>query len=327
MSPKETWEIRRASLRDRDELAALCEAAVAPDDYVIDRLEDLILLGVVQIALDGERIIGMMHYSPSIDGSGWLRAARTHPDYQRRGVATALLGSFVGLGARSGVRALRLWSSAANVAGSASANASGFREVARFSRMKRKTMKGSNRGARISFTTELVQEILESPILRRAGGYVPYDRAFISLTPATIHLLANSGALYRVAGGVVVVSPRPEREAETSQDFGLAAGDPAKVLGGIAAAQVRGVESVEVYLPFDRSVLDAAGRTGFEPESWGQEAVLFERTLDVRPVSYRQRRTYAEIAAGKREGYAALGLLAGKHDHAPGGPHEDRWNR
>ena len=324
---REPWEIRRASLHDRDELAALCEAAVAPDDYVIDRLEDLILLGVVNVALDGERIVGMMHYSPAIDGSAWLRAARTHPDHRRRGVAGALLDSFAVLGSRSGVLALRLWSSASNEAGNASAKASGFHEVARFSRVKGRTEKGSERAARIAFSTELVSEVQDAPLLRLAGGYIPYDRAFVRLVPATIHLLANAGALYRIAGGIVVFSAHPEEDPMASLDFGLAAGDAAQVLVGIrAAALALGLESVHAYLPFDRAVLGAATEAGFEPETWGQEAVLFERTLDVRPTSYRKRRTYAEIAAGKREGYAALGLLAGKHGHDRPLPHEDRWN-
>src|SRR2546428_7126553 len=204
MSPKETWEIRRASLRDRDELAALCEAAVAPDDYVIDRLEDLILLGVVNVALDGERIVGMMHYSPAVDGSAWLRAARTHPDYRRRGVAGALLDSFAGLGSRSGVIALRLWSSAANEAGNASAKTSGFHEVGRFSRVKGRTEKGSERAARIAFSTELVSEVQDAPLLRLAGGELPLSPPFLRLLSANISPPPETRALVRLAGGVVL---------------------------------------------------------------------------------------------------------------------------
>jgi hypothetical protein len=106
------------------------------------------------------------------------------------------------------------------------------------------------------------------------------------------------------------------------------AGDAAKVLQGMpAAAWNRGAKRVAGFVPHDRAVLQAAEKAGFETVPWGKEAVLFERPVEVGPASYRKRRTYAEIAAGKREGYAALALLAGKHDHGHTGPHEDRWNR
>ena len=323
---KESWEIRRASLHDVGDLASLCKAAVDPEDYVIDRLDDLVLHGVVQVALDDDRIVGMMHYSPTIDGNAWLGAARTHPEYRRRGVASALIQSFVGLAARSRVHALRLWSSASNAGGNASVKASGFREVARFSRVTRTTEKGPA-AAPISFDMDLVQHIAESAILRLCNGFVPYERYFVPMTPANVHLLANAGAFYRVAGGITVVSRHPEEDPGESVDLGLVAGDASKVLRGIPAAAGRlGARVVASFIPHDKKVQVAARRAGFEVVPWGKEALLFERAVEVGPTSYRKRRTYAEIAAGKREGYAALALLAGKHDHGHTGPHEDRWN-
>jgi len=323
---KESWEIRRASLHDVDDLASLCKAAVDPEDYVIEHLEDLVLLGVVHVALDDDRIVGMMHYSPTIDGNAWLGAARTHPRYRRRGVASALIQSFVGLAARSRVHALRLWSSASNPTGMASVKASGFREVARFSRVIRPTDKGSP-VVPLPFDMDLVRDVADSAILRLCNGYVPYGRYFVALTPANVHLLASAGAFYRVAGGITVVSRHPEEDSEESIEFGLVVGDAAKVLRGIPAAAGRlGALTVASFLPHDPKLLEAARKAGFEIVPWGKEAVLFERSVEVGPTSYRKRRTFAEIAAGKREGYAALGLLAGKHDHGHTGPHEDRWN-
>jgi len=325
---REAWEIRRASLHDRDALASLCRAAVGGDDYVIDLLEDLILHGVVHVALDGDRIVGMMHYASAIDGSAWLATARTDPKVRRRGVAAALVQSFVGLASRSRVPVLRLWSAAKNAGGNASAKASGFREVARFSRVTRRAEKGAAKAAAITFETELVEEIQTSPLLRLSNGYVPYERYFVSLTPANVHLLANAGALLRVAGGIALVSAHPEDDPDATMEFGIVAGDPVKVLRAIpASAPGRGARDVAGFLPHDRATLAAARTAGFEPVPWGLEAVLYERPVSLGPASYRKRRTYAEIAAGKREGYAALALLAGSHEHGHTGPHEDRWNR
>jgi hypothetical protein len=112
-----------------------------------------------------------------------------------------------------------------------------------------------------------------------------------------------------------------------SLEFGLVAGDAGRILRAMpAAAHASGFKEVHAFLPHNRGVLDAAKKAGFEVVPWGDEAVLFERPVAVGPSTYRKRRTYAEIAAGKREGYAALALLAGTHEHGHSGPHEDRWN-
>ncbi len=323
------WEVRRASLHDRDALVELCTAAAGQDDYVIPMMEDMVLHGVLDVALDGERIVGMMHYAEGIDHSGWLGAARTHPEFRRKGVATAILRNLVGLASRSRVPALRLWSSARNRAGSATAKAGGFREVGRFDRVKRKTARGSARAASLPFDSSLAGELQASPVLRAAGGYVPYGWYFLPLTAANVHLLSSAGALNRVAGGVAVFSTHPEFEAEErALEVGLVAGDAARMLGAMASVgHALGYRKVHSFLPHDEGILAAAHRAGFENESWGQEAVVFERAVELGPASYRKRPTYAEIAAGKKTGHAAHALLAGGHEHGRTGPHEDRWNR
>jgi len=323
----EAWEVRRASLHDRDALVALCTAAVGADDYVIPMMEDMTLRGVWHVALDGDRIVGAMHFTRAIDGTGWLAAARTHPDYRRRGMATAILQSLIGLASRSRIPALRLWSSARNAAGNASAKASGFREVARFTRAKRKVARGPERAVKLAFDANVAAEVLRAPLARLANGYVPYDWYFVPLTAANVHLLASAGAFHRVAGGIAAFSVHPEMEWAGALDVGLVAGDPAKILRAMpAVAHALGFKEVHSFLPHDPKVLTAARKAGFENESWGQEAVLFERPVELGPASYRKRPTYAEIAAGKRKGYAALALLTGKHSHGHTGPHEDRWN-
>ena len=326
-SMKEMWDVRRASLHDRDALKELCRAAAREDDYVIERLESMILHGVMDVALDGGRIVGMMHYSEGIDGSAWLAAARTHPAYRRRGVAASLIQNAVGLARRSRVHALRLVSAASNAAGTASVLANGFHEVARFTRVKRATSKGALRTAALAFDADLVREITDSKVLRIGNGYVPYGHYFVPLTPANVHLLANARAFFRVGGGIAVVSADSEDPAtvEGVVEFGLVAGDPSGILRALPGT-VGQLKELKSFLPFDRVVVGAAHRAGFEVEAWGRKVVLYERPVEVGPTTYRKRRTYAEIAAGKREGYAALALLAGGQGHGHTGPHEDRWN-
>lgn len=317
------WEVRRASLRDRNALAELCEAAAGSDDYVLEMLDDLILQGVFCVALDGDRIVGAMHYMETIDGSAWLRAARTHPAYRKRHVATELIESLGELARRSNVHALRLWSSATNRAGIAAATACEFREVARFTRRVAKASRARARPQPLAYSPDLAEEVEHSPLLRLANGYAGYNWYFVSLTRANVHLIANAQALYGIGRGIVCLST----PGENTLDFGLVSGNAARMLAALpAVAGAFDVGGAAGFLPQDRAVIRAAEQAGFTRGSWGDDAVLFEKPIPVGPRAYRRRPTYAELAAGKREGSAALAPLAGDHGHSHSGPHEDRWN-
>ncbi len=321
------WDIRRASLADRYALIDLCNEAMGADDYPIAMMEDMILHGVWYVALDGARIVGGMHYSDTIDGSGWLAAARTHPAFRRRGVASALGESFVGLARRTRVPALRLWSSATNEEGTAAARAMGFAEVARFTRVKRGAAKSSQRSVPVSFDEDEWLDVEASPLARTSGGYVPYEWYFLPLTRANVHLLCNKKALYRVADGLVCLSLHPEEDPGQVLSFGLVTGDPEGVLSAMpSVAHGLGFDELVSFIPNDPRILACAEATGFRRGSWGQEAILFEKRIDLGPASYRRRPTYAEIAAGKRAGSNPMAHPEGHTSHGPSGLNEDRWN-
>ena len=164
-----------------------------------------------------------------------------------------------------------------------------------------------------------------SPLLRPAGGYLPYDRYFVRLTRAIVHLLCSKRALRRVAGGIACLSLHPEGGWENVLDFGLVAGSASTVLRAMpAVGRGLGFDEVHSFIPHEPHLLAAAAAAGFRKGSWGHEAILFERAIELGAAPYRKRPTYAEIAAGKRKGYAALALLSGHHGH--GGPREDRRN-
>ena len=315
------WEIRRASLADREAIANLCRAAEGPEDYVLEFLDDMILRGVFLVALDGNRIIGAVSYREALDRSAWLAAARTHPEYRRQRVASELIESLAGLARRSGIHALRLWSSASNSGGVASARACGFKEVSRFARMTCPSMRGGLRPPSISFSTELSERIRDSDLLRRGKGYIPYDWYFVKLTTGNVHLMANAGALFAIDSGIACFSA----PGELTLEFGLIEGSPVPLLRGIArTAGAMGCKQATGFLPQDSALISGARKLGYVPGTWGKHAILFERPIPVSPTSYRKRRTFAEIAAGKRGGFPAPANLAGHESHA--GPHEDRWN-
>lgn len=324
-----TWTVRRASLHDKPALEDLCRVAVGEDDYVLPLLRHLILRYVTYVALDGDRVVGMMIYHEVLDGSAWLSAARTHPEYRRKGVAMELVRALEGLARMKGLHAVRLWTSASNAAGVASFTKAGFREVARFTRMWAKASRASKKVSLrpLRFDEDLWARLESSEVLRKANGFVSFDYEFLHVTRSTAHALANLGVLLGWRGNGLLASDVPE-ESEAAIEIEPLFGRLDEILRAAPGiAKARGKTHVETFLPHDPSILSAARAAGFEPMSWGQEAILSEKPLDVARVVRRTRKTYAEMAAAKRTGYAALALLApSRQSHASAGPHEDRWN-
>lgn len=317
------WRTRRASLRDKPVLADLCRASVGPDDYVLEYLEDLLLRAVTYVALDGDRIVGMMTYSEVFDGSAWLGQARTLPEYRQRGVAASLTEALEGLARMKGLHALRLLTEATNRAGVASFQKMGFREVARFARMGADASARPTR-ARIERKTpseELWTSLAASPIVRQGSGYVGYEYVFVPLNRGNFHYLANLGDLWGWDGIVLLIAEAGATFPGPLLNVSPLAGDARTFFRELPAlAKARGAPRVETFVPHDRELIGIAAGEGLEPASWGQEAILAEKLLSGATVARRTRKTYAEIYAATRP---AAGHASG---HSPPGVHEDRWN-
>ena len=310
-----TWYVRRASLRDRDALVKLCRATMGPDDYVIDYLDDLILRGVVHIALGPkERVVGMMSYTPCIDGSAWLGQARTHPDFRRQGVARALVDSFVGVARAGNVPVLRLWSEATNQEGIATFTATGFREVARFSRVVASAARGPPKSAPLRFDESLCRAVTSSPVVAKGRGYVHHDGYFVPASRPVVFALASLG-LFRGWEGNLLSLERSSAARRETFEFTFWSGDPESVLPEACrlAAQA-GKANVATFVPRHRDLLAASRREGFQVGSWAREAIVSELPIAPSNLRKRMRPTYGELAAKRG------------HGHAPDGLGWARWN-
>jgi len=321
------WSVRRASLRDKPALAALCRAAVGPDDYLLEYLDQLILHAVTFVALDDDRLVGCTTYHDLPDGSAWLSAARTHPEFQRKGVARALIRAVESLAQRSGRTALRLWTEVTNEAAIATFQATGFREVARFGRRTaRAAATEPPKLEPFSANEDLWSSVDASPILKASNGYVGLDYGFVRMDRGMVHRLANLGRIVGWAENGMILAPRVDLPAADVLEVEPLFGDVGAILQAAqAVARANEKEVVETFLPDDPTVLATARSLGYAPGTWGREAILCEKSLAPSSVVRRKRKTYAEIHAGKRTGYRALAVLA-RGGQGRTGPHEDRWN-
>lgn len=279
------WSARRATSADLDGLLALCEAAVGADDYVPVFLEEFLRTGVILVAEDALRMLGMVVYHDVPDGSAWLHAARTHPAFRRRGVATDLMKACEALSRRRHRSAMRLWANADNVASVRANTKLGFRERARFTRMRLDLGRG---GARVSLeplrAPDAWRLLADSALVEKGGGYVFHDFYFLPVTSATVRLLAAEKALWCSGGNVFGLSEDFEDPERRGLQIQLVAGSPTDMLRMIPGiARARNARQVESFLPHDAGLLRSAKRAGFALMDWGQEAVLFEKRLRARP--------------------------------------------
>lgn len=275
------WTTRRATDADLPALRELCTASVGADDYVLGFLERFVRDSISLVAIDGPRLVGMMVYDDTPDGSAWLHAARTHPDVRRQGVATALNRGCEALARSRGRTSLRLWADASNLPSTAAARRGGFEERARFTRMRIAASPSASTPRLRSLDLTRDWTTLEtSPLLARSSGYVFHDFYFLPLTRANATWLERDRALWWFGRNQVSISEDFEDLSGKDLQIQLLAGDPDAILRaapGIATA--RGADRVESFLPHDSEILSAARGAGFELMEWGREAVLFEKPL------------------------------------------------
>lgn len=299
-----TWSIRRASLRDYDDVAELCRVAVGEDDYAIQYLNRAILRHVVHLAFDGKgRLVGMMVSSPAVDGSRWLRMARTHPDVRRQGVASAILDTIAGLARAGGVPALRLWTEASNRAAMSSATSAGFHEVGRFTRVVGPAARGPRKANPRAFDENLWDLVRSSPILAKGHGYASHDWTFVPAERPIVFVLAAKGHFFAWERHLLALA-QPDPEPEAPLSFTAWAGEPDELFReACRQAAALGRREATTFIPHDRDLLAAARRSGFRVGTWGREAVVFEKKIEPARTTKRSRPTFGELAAG-RDGHS-----------------------
>jgi ribosomal protein S18 acetylase RimI-like enzyme len=292
------WTTRAATHEDLLALRELCTASVGPDDYVPGFLERFVRDSVTLVAADGPLLVGMMVYDEPPDGSAWLHAARTHPEYRRRGVATALMSSCEAVARRRHRTAMRLWASADNVPSVTANRGYGFCERARFSRMRALAARGGAPPSleRLRLDASAWASIRRSEVLRRSAGFLFHDFYFLRLDRTNALRLSRRQALWRL--GPLGFSLSADLEGRQGVQIQPLFGDLVGLLRAAPTlAAALGAERVESFLPHAEAVLATARESGFRPMEWGQEAILFEKPLSRSSPGRGSRRPSRSVSA------------------------------
>jgi ribosomal protein S18 acetylase RimI-like enzyme len=125
-------KVRAAQKGDKPGVKALC-ARIWSDDYVPEVFDQWVRdrRGRLWVAVEGDRVVGVAKLTVAPSHEAWLHGLRVHPDYRRRGIATALLAHRLARARQLGARVARLDTADDNVAVRRLVRRSGFRQIAR----------------------------------------------------------------------------------------------------------------------------------------------------------------------------------------------------
>jgi len=265
---------------DRPLIARLCRRAAGKSDYVLRILPTLAAGGTLFLAWDGKALVGMTNFGRCIDGSGWLSAARTDPEWRGQGVATYLQRRIAAYARQRRIRTLRLWVSSGNESSLRACERGGFKQVCEAAHIFRKlTGAKPRRKAKPSFPSEAqLLPLLKSSYVAKTSGYIGYRRHFVKLTKDLLTHLRNEGELYST-GNVTLLISRPEALFRAPQSSVTILEGPFANSLRVAEEIARrmGVRILSSYIPYDAYEISVARRLHFNRRPWGRHCLVFEK--------------------------------------------------
>jgi len=276
-------KFRTATKDDAEAIAELCRA-LDEEDYILRALDQFLETGVVFLAVEDSKAIGVIRCDKLIDGDTWSRAARVHPDYQRQGVGTVLISLCEKQAVRWGSQRLRFWVDHDNVPATSLAAKLGYKKVAVFTNMFKEIAdeEGGSELQPVSQIEETWDAIRRSPLLVSAGFYIPYGLDIIKLEKRVYSRLVSDGTVFSLGGreycSLGFDQWKPWREGVLS--IGLMTGGAADLIQECLKMAVdRGYREVRSFLPRKDEIIAAALGLRFEYGGWGIQAILYEKIL------------------------------------------------
>ena len=208
MQPQLT--VRPSQPQDKAHILEFCQHTFSWGDYVPhvwdtwtqDRNSQLFT------ALFNNQPVGLMRVSMVKTGEAWLQAARTHPSYRRRGVATALTRVCLRWALMQGAEIARLATDSDNVPAQQTLQKLAFRKVSDFLVMKSPHLGPQrvreSRWASAADVNRVWRLLHSSAIYAKSAGLYTVVFTWYSLDrPALIELIRTERAVVHETGNVV----------------------------------------------------------------------------------------------------------------------------
>jgi GNAT superfamily N-acetyltransferase len=279
---KPRLEIRVATRADEREILSLCRRSVKRD-YIPMFLDEFIADGGLFAAFDQDRAVGIINYARCLGGDGWLGQARTDPEYRRHGVATAIIRACCRYAAAQGARHVRLWSLRTNTPAQITVRSNGFREVASFRRMMKRVgrRKGESHFVVEKRPEDAWREAKGSDLLRESSGYASMGTEFVKVNSSVMSEAVAAREIARLDDNICYLDDNVWGDAwKAPLEFTGLAGDMGLMLDEAERfAAMKGKRELHTYFAVGSRSLRAARRRGYGIVDWGEEAVLFEKSI------------------------------------------------
>ncbi len=218
--------------------------------------------GELTAAFAGERLVGIGKFTVLWDGSGWLETLRVEPDWQRKGVGTALYRRYMEQARQYRCPALRMYTGVNNVASAALARRFGLERAGQFREYISKDLGGGSAGGFVLASPDEAARLL-TPYFDTNNGSAVMNRTYYRLNAETFCGLAAAGMVWHEAssGSIAVVGAR--FQPDKGLHIGLLGGDIVRGLSlARALAKARGSGRLVCNFALENTALEAALKEG-----------------------------------------------------------------
>lgn len=202
--------IRPARQSDKEAVFKFCEHTFDWGDYIPDVWDNWLKEKQARLftATLNSKPVGVMRVSMQKPGEAWLQAARTHPDYRRKGVATALANACLKWAKNKGAKIARLATDSDNYVAQRALKKLGFTQITDFLIMKCEKLQveriEGSRWAQKTDIEKIWKFLTNSNIFKESAGLYTILFTWISLDKQDLaRFIVNKKAIVHESDDVV----------------------------------------------------------------------------------------------------------------------------
>ncbi len=263
--------IREARPSDRRQVAEFTSRTWRWGDYIMSAWEDWIKgeNSKLLVAEEDGKVIGVMHLSLRPEGEAYLSGARVHPEFRRRGVATALTKRCIEYARSSGAKFVSLATSSNNIAAISLVEKLGFNLAQELVRVRAWPKKSASPSGVRSLKIEECEEVfswIRRNLKSRPVKFKFYEWSTLRLEDLRNYSKEGFAAIQGNLEGVVLYQPYSTREMFIMIDFMLGSKKATKELGLFLRKEASNFNCKEVwgYVPAHEETISGLKMAGFK---------------------------------------------------------------
>ena len=215
------------------------KAAMGDLCYLADVYEYyLTTVGEMTAVFAGDRLVGIGKLTVLWDGSGWLETLRVEPDWQRKGVGTAIYRRYMEQAEQLRLPRLAMYTGAANIPSAGLARCFGLERTSIFREYALPTAalpETPADGRGFAPVPEEEAFAVLSPYCQQYNGYFVMNRTYYRMNEGNCRGLAAAGRLWRDKESGTVLIAGARFQSDKGLHIGLLEGDRAH---GLAFARL-----------------------------------------------------------------------------------------